>query len=193
MKFSFRECRFEASPFDLPMEVIMSTFASSPVHEIEAFRLCARTTKQALQLNLKDITHEQSLIQPQPDGSCLNWVVGHLLCVYNDMLPLLKQRHVMEKETLKRYARGAPPLRTSSEALDFHELLSALDRAIERVDDGLGGLTSKELDAPAPVSPANNPDETVRSLLTIVSFHQAYHAGQTGLLRRIIGKAGAIA
>jgi uncharacterized damage-inducible protein DinB len=65
--------------------------------------------------------------------------------------------------------------------------------AAERIDVGLADLTSEALDAPAPASPNNDPDETVRSLLALVSFHQAYHAGQTGLLRRIAGKDGAIA
>ena len=50
----------------------------------------------------------------------------------------------------------------------------------------------KLLDRPAPHSPSGNPDETVRSLLTTVFFHQAYHAGQTALLRRIAGREGAI-
>jgi uncharacterized damage-inducible protein DinB len=46
--------------------------------------------------------------------------------------------------------------------------------------------------------PAPGPDsdgeltETVRSLLGTILFHQAYHSGQTGLLRRIAGKPGAI-
>jgi uncharacterized damage-inducible protein DinB len=32
----------------------------------------------------------------------------------------------------------------------------------------------------------------VRSLLSLVMFHQAYHVGQSGLLRRIAGKEGKI-
>jgi len=41
-------------------------------------------------------------------------------------------------------------------------------------------------------SPTGNPNETVRTLLTTIMFHQAYHAGQTAVLRRIAGKEGAI-
>jgi hypothetical protein len=75
----------------------------------------------------------------------------------------------------------------------FQELLAAFGKASERVDAGLAGLAPKKLDEPAPYSPTKNPRETVRSFLANISFHQAYHAGQTGLLRRIVGKPGAIA
>lgn len=36
-------------------------------------------------------------------------------------------------------------------------------------------------------------DETMGSLLAAVLFHQAYHAGQLGILRRIAGESVAIA
>lgn len=60
------------------------------------------------------------------------------------------------------------------------------------MNEGLARLAPEALDAPAPFSPRNKGDETVRSLLSILVFHQAYHTGQTALLRRMAGKAGAI-
>jgi hypothetical protein len=44
----------------------------------------------------------------------------------------------------------------------------------------------------APFSPTNDPNETVGSLIAGFVFHDAYHAGQTGLLRRIAARGGAI-
>ncbi len=70
--------------------------------------------------------------------------------------------------------------------------MTAWDEAAERMDAGLPGLMSKTLDAPAPSFPNNDPGETVRSLWALVCFHQAHYAGQTGILRRVAGKAGAI-
>jgi uncharacterized damage-inducible protein DinB len=98
----------------------------------------------------------------------------------------------MDQEVLTHYARGASPIRDRAEALTFEEILDAWNQAVERVDAGLAGLTPDVLDRPAPGSPTGNPKETVRSLLTTVMFHQAYHAGQTAVLRRIAGKEGAI-
>jgi len=33
----------------------------------------------------------------------------------------------------------------------------------------------------------------ISTLVALVTFHQAYHAGQTGILRRMAGKEGALA
>jgi hypothetical protein len=171
----------------------MATATATMLGEVELFRQNIRTTDQAVRLNLEGITHQESLIQPQPAGNCLNWVIGHLLCVYNNALPLLHQQPVLPKGALKRYERGTPPLQNPAEATDLRELMNAWQTSIERFDAGLATLTPNELDAPAPFSPNQDPNETVRSLLGLIAFHQSYHAGQTGTLRRLIGKSGAIA
>jgi DinB superfamily len=122
----------------------------------------------------------------------LNWVIGHLVVAYQSVFPLLEQEPVLPEERLKPYARHSSPLTDRAEALPFQELLAAFDKASERVDAGLASLAPRRLNEAAPFSPVNNPKETVRSLLASISFHQACHAGQTGLLRRIAGKPGAI-
>ena len=162
-------------------------------NEIEMLRHQARVTHRAVRLNVDGISHEESLIQPQPAGNCLNWVVRHLVSAYQLVFPLLGQEPVVGEERLKPYARHAAPLENSAEALPLQELLAAFDKACERVDKGLANLDPKQLGEFATYSPTNGPKETVRSLLASISFHQAYHAGQTELLRRIAGKPGAIA
>ena len=170
----------------------MTTAAASTISEIEVFRHQAGMTRSVVRANVDGLTQEDSLVQPSPGGNCQNWVVGHLACIYNKVLPMLGQEQVMEEEALKRYDRGAPPIRDAAEALELRDLLTAFDKATERVVAGLAGLSPEALDRKAPESPSGNPNETVRSLLSTVFFHQAYHAGQTGILRRIAGKEGAI-
>ena len=170
----------------------MTRTAPATVSQIDLWRLQTHMTREVVGANVAGLTHEDSLVQPRPGGNCLNWVLGHLLWAYNGMLPLVSQEPVMDEGALRHYARGAPPIRDRAEALTFEEILSAWNQAVERVDAGLAGLTPEVLDRPAPGSPTGNPDETVRSLLTTVMFHQAYHAGQTAVLRRIAGKEGAI-
>jgi len=140
--------------------------------------------------NLAGITHEESVTAP-PCGNSANWVLGHLVCIYNKFLPLLGQQPVLEEERIARYDRGSAPV-TPAEARPLAELRAAWDEAAERVDAGLAALDPDAIDRPAPFSPSGNPNETIGSLISTVMFHQTYHAGQLGLLRRLAGKDGAI-
>jgi hypothetical protein len=168
--------------------------ASPPgtVGEIEVFRLMCRMSRLMVEANTRGITHEESLFQPQPAGNCLNWMIGHLMTAYEGTLPLLGQQPVLGKDAVSRYARRGPPLTDPAEAMDFGRLMRAWAEASDRIDAGLAALDPDQLDQPSPFSPTGNPDETYRSLLATVSFHQAYHAGQAGVLRRLIGKEGAV-
>jgi hypothetical protein len=159
---------------------------------LDTLRHQAGTTRAVVQMNVAGVTHEESLIRPQPAGNCLNWVMGHLLSVYNGVLPLLGQPRVRPEEELARYARGSAPI-ADADALPFGELLAAWESATAAVDAGLASFPPERLAERAPVSPSENPDETMGTLLSTVLFHQIYHSGQLGVLRRIAGKAGAIA
>jgi uncharacterized damage-inducible protein DinB len=170
----------------------MSRTGTATAAEIELWRLQARMARDVVNANTHGLSHEDSLVAPQPGGNRLNWVLGHLLSVYDGFLPLLKQEPVIGAATLKRFARGAPPLENPADAMDFPRLQAAWNQASDRVDAGLARLDPDTLEQPVPNSPSGNPDETVRSLITTVMFHQAYHAGQTAVLRRIAGREGAI-
>ena len=160
--------------------------------EVEGLRHHARMTRLVVAANTEGVTHEESLLQPAPGGNCLNWVVGHLLTIYSKALLLLGQQPVLDAATQERYDRGSPALRDGAEAMRFEEMLAAWETTCDRIDTGLASLTPEALDRPAPFSPSGNPDETIRSLVGTILFHQAYHAGQTGILRRLTGKEGAI-
>jgi uncharacterized damage-inducible protein DinB len=170
----------------------MSTGTATETGEIQAYRLHARITDQCVKANTAGVTQEESLVQPQQDGNCLNWVVGHLVCIYNNAIPLFGQEPVMDKAVLQRYDRGSAPIKDAHDALPLAQLLEAWNELAARVDAGLANLTPEYLDQPAPFSPSGNPDETVRSLMTTLLFHQAYHSGQIGVLRRVAGHEGAI-
>jgi uncharacterized damage-inducible protein DinB len=119
-------------------------------------------------------------------------VLGHLLWTYEGVLPLLGREPVLPRGAVERYARRGAPLAEGEEPMPLAELQAAWDRAADRVDQGLASLADEALDRPAPFSPSDNPNETVGSLIATVLFHQTYHSGQLGVLRRVAGKAGAI-
>jgi hypothetical protein len=167
--------------------------AAATLSEIEIYRHQARLAHQVVRMNTEGLTQEDSLVQPQPAGNCVNFVVGHLLWVHDQALGMLGQPPALGGERLARYARGSAPLTDPAEAMDIGELLAAWDTASERFIAGLGELTPEMLERPMPGPDSRGElTETMRSLLGTILFHQAYHAGQTGVLRRIAGKPGAI-
>ena len=170
----------------------MSTAETAVLGDILIYQHQAGMTQGVVRVNTAGLTHEDSLVQPQPDGNCLNFIIGHLVNVYDKVLPLVGQEPVMGK-AVQRYERGAPALRDPAEAMQLSELLAAFDAQTERFRAGLSTLTPEALERPMPGPDSGGElTETTRSLLSTILFHQAYHAGQTGVLRRIIGKPGAI-
>ncbi len=144
-----------------------------------------------LHANVDGLTHSESLVTPEPAGNSLNWVVGHLVATYNRFLPAIGGAAVWSDEQSAAYRRGSSLL-DPADALPFEEIMEAFRAAHAAVVERVAELEPQQLAAPAPYSPGNNPDETIASLATVLAFHQSYHVGQTGMLRRIAGHDGAI-
>lgn len=176
---------------NIEKELNMTATKYKSQNEIENFRRQVQIIDEALRRNVEGLTHEDSLMQPNPDGNCLNWVVGHLLWAYNYNLPVLGQEPVMEEENLKRYARGMAPIKEPGEALNFEKLIKVWAKTTERWITGLEQLDFDELNQSAKRHSDDETNESIRDRINGVLFHQSYHVGQTGLLRRLTGKDGA--
>lgn len=150
------------------------------------------SAKWALLQNLEGLSNEESLVAAEKGGNSANWVVGHLLTAYDNLVQVVGGDRVCDPEQMAPYRRGSGPL-DPTKARTLEELLADLDQSHARAVAGLGELTAEALAAPAPSSPRNDPNETIGSLIGLIAFHQAYHVGQTGVLRRMVGREGAIA
>ena len=140
---------------------------------------------QVLKLNLDGITHEDSLIQPRPFGNCINWIMGHLVCQRNSILTLVGEKPIWGATETELYRRGTPPITDGVKALPFGRIMDDLDRSQELLLPAIGRLTEEQL--------AQADDRgTLEDKLGFLHFHEAYHAGQIGLLRRLVGKGGQI-
>jgi hypothetical protein len=143
----------------------------------------------ALKMNLEGLTHEESLVQPQPAGNCLNWIVGHILANRAGILALLGQGPVWKEEDALPYQRGSESLTDPVRAKNLDEMVALLEKAQESILAGLSGISEEALQAPAP---SGKEGETVETGLAALVFHEAYHVGETGILRRLLGHEGAI-
>ena len=139
--------------------------------------------------NLAEMSHEDSLVQPSPGGNCANWILGHLTNVQNQTMQLLGEAPVWESPELER--AGLDPITSPDRAIDFDTMKANFLGSAERCLAAIDGLSDEQLAQGGIPHPFGG--ETTRgALLALLSFHQAYHAGQLALSRRVAGYPGAV-
>ncbi len=138
----------------------------------------------------KGLSDEYALKQPSPGGNCLNWVVGHVVHSRAGALQIMGQKPPFAVEKYSRYERGSKPVAGTEGTIPLSEMVTDFAATEAGLAAGLASLTNEMLAAKAPFSPGDNPKETVGSLLAGLVFHEGYHLGQAGLLRRLAGEEG---
>ena len=153
----------------------------------ETFRLQLKFSEGVIRRNAGDVTHEESLRSFQPAGNGLNWVLGHLVAIRSRFLVPLGGQPVWSDAECQPYDRHAVPFTAASRPKPLAEIWKAFDLTQERLLEVAGRLTADELSEPLPPE-AESPVKTRGELLAVLGFHDAYHAGQTGVIRRLLGK-----
>lgn len=151
--------------------------------------LSASDISETLELNLTVVTrqteglsHADSLLQPLPRGNCLNWVLGHIALYREYMLQNLGLPSEFGQDELARYANGSEPiLEDSDQILQMDSLLAIINRQQERILAALSSQSDSQLAQPAP----RKESKTVAGHVLFLARHEAYHLGQTELLREM--------
>src|SRR5271169_5853168 len=100
---------------------------------------------------------------------------------------------VLTDEEAACYRRGSAALRDAGNAVDLARLKSALEETQQRLIPALQALSDATLSAEVPEQFRRPPlVGTVGQALTKLGYHEGYHNGQIGLLRRMAGKEAAI-
>jgi DinB family protein len=149
-------------------------------------------TAGVLERNIGDLSHDESLISPEPGGNCLNWVLGHITRTRNSALGMMTKKHPFPMKDFDAYDDRTGVPFTKDNALSFAELMRRFRTMQEPLVEAIKALPPEALAAPASFSPTRNPNETIGTLMVSLAFHEAYHVGQTGVLRRVAGKPGVI-
>lgn len=143
------------------------------------------TNQSIIHTELKDITHSESLVQPNFNANCLNWVLGHILTSRDQCLSLLDLPAVLTPTETKIYNYGSERLTDLTNALDFNDMMEKLDATYAAL------LAQLKVVQPAGLEKTANlwgKPEPVGGLLAFFFWHEAYHAGQLNLLRQVAGK-----
>lgn len=142
------------------------------------------TNTKVINWQTAGLSHEDSLIQPQVRGNCLNWVLGHVVVHRDYVLEALGEEKVLGDDQASRYDRESAPIVGDEEGvLPLETLLDALSQTEERIVAALNRITPEHLQQEAPKSePA-----TVGWQVTFLWWHETYHIGQTEYLRQLAG------
>lgn len=142
----------------------------------EVLKRIFELNRNVIDTNVEGITHEESL-RSVSGANNLNWVLCHILRSRNRIMKALEQPLVWEGETAELYERGSANM-TESNAIQVSEILQMLDQSQIRINEALDQLSSE------------NPEQLKK--VAFFAFHESYHAGQTSMLRKLLGKEGAI-
>ncbi len=132
---------------------------------------------RSIRANTTDVTDEEALITPESGGNCINWMLGHILLNRNDLFSLLNRRPAVDSDKYRIYKRGGKGELEAWSVIQLSELKLELEHSQKMLTDALS---------------SSHPEDEKLKRIAQMAFHEAYHAGQIGLMRRIIGKSGAI-
>lgn len=140
----------------------------------------------ALFRNLEGVSREEALIHPDRGGNCINWVAGHIVASRNNVLQLLDQHPVWPTALAHLYSGREDAGWTAELAADLDIIRADLAKSQKTIMSALDSTDAKLL------SRRSENGRTLGEVIGFFQFHEAYHAGQVGILRRIVGKHGVI-
>jgi uncharacterized damage-inducible protein DinB len=125
--------------------------------------------------NLKGISQEESIKPSGDGGTSINWILGHLILTRDSIFQILGVDKMFPENLKPIYSRGTKNV-TAENAEKLETLLQLLDKTQE--------VLKSEIEMSL--------DEEKRKNVAFFGFHESYHAGQLGIMRRVVGKEGSI-
>ncbi len=142
---------------------------------------------------LGDIEEDDWFRQPAGTPTHLAWQVGHLtmaeymLCLVRLRGKLPEDEAIAPKDVVRRFMKGTTPEGDPSKYPPVEAILQAFHGVHARVLEELPGYQDEDLTDT--ISEPYAVSNTKLGSLVFCSHHEMLHAGQIGLLRRLLGKA----
>lgn len=138
-----------------------------------------QATHWVVQTESKDMTHADSLIQPEFNANSFNWVLGHMLNGRNNIHTALNLPPALPPEQTAVYDRETDGLVDNDTAVPFQTLLAAYDDSQAQVLAALETVPPETWDA------RRDERNTVGEWVTFLLWHETFHAGQLNVLRQL--------
>lgn len=137
---------------------------------------------------LAGLNPEDLVRRPGPNSNPLLWVVGHIVSTRN-----LLARALGAGLDLPWAAKFAQKSRfdEAAEHPEAGEIEKALRQLSAQLQVKFTQLTDAELSAPGPRE-FPIPDKSLRGTIAFLIYHEAYHVGQVGYLKKWLGYPGIV-
>ena len=142
---------------------------------------------------LAEIDEAEWFTMPAGCPTHVAWQVGHLaMAEYGLCLYRMRGRQPIDLELMtssfrKQFSRGTVPLADASQYPPATEIRATLDRVHAQVLQEAPSFTAEQLQEPVDMPYAVEATTKLLALLWC-GHHEMLHAGQLGLLRRLLGK-----
>jgi len=89
---------------------------------------------RAIGINLKDLTHEESLVSNSSGGNSINWILGHIIINRDDIFELLGMSRERDEKFSSLYSRGTQNI-ASENALLLEKLLEMFNSSQKKMEE----------------------------------------------------------
>ena len=151
-----------------------------------------RTAREYTLTLLKDLQPEEWFQTPSPPVSHIAWQAGHIaIAQFRHCLKRLRNLQpgdwdLISKDFLRTFAKSTVPSTDGSTYPEPAEIQAVMHRVYEAVLEEIPKYEGSDLE-----TPLRNPHpifKTKQEALLFSAQHEMLHAGQIGMLRRLLGK-----
>jgi hypothetical protein len=143
-----------------------------------------------IQSQTEGLSQADTLIQPQPSGNCMNWVLGHILENQVTMLTVLGGISPIDSVGLTIYKRESEPITTDQPGvLSLERLLEQINAVHAALIACLAGIGDADFSREIQQGERKF---TLGWRFLFLHFHYTYHVGQLELLRQLAGRSDKI-
>lgn len=141
---------------------------------------------------LEDSDDAQWFTMPEGCATHVAWQVAHLamaqygLCLFRQRGRADVDRELLPRGFVKMYGKGSTPTPAPEDNLSPIEIREILTRIHNQAELEMPALSDESLSESIDMPYAVYPDKL--GALVFCSHHEMLHAGQIGLLRRLLGK-----
>ncbi len=142
--------------------------------------------------NVQDLDVDDWFWMPESQTSHIAWQVGHLamaqygLTLFRQRGRLTEDKQLMSASFRKRFMKGTVANPNREDHPQPEEILSVLNRVNEQMLAEIDSFDGEQLDEPIEMPYSVSP--TRYGSLIFAGDHEMLHAGQIGMLRRLMGK-----